>query len=154
MTRAAKAEQVIANVEQARQALVKAQVELHIVRSQRKILCSCGKRHSIAKLEVLVTHWYHEPHGCTGGDYWSEGEWQFVCPVDGTRNRLMFDDYRVEYEKRDSIGIAAEPTFKSIYRGLFAKSRDVYKDDDRSVAHYNNYYVDRHREQFELPRSP
>lgn len=141
-------------VDEARAKLATAESELRAVRARRKILCACGKRHAIGKLKLLVTHWYTAPHGCTGGDYWNEGEWQFACPVNDTaRNRLLFDDYGVEYDKRSVVGVAAEPTFKSIYRGLFASSANVY-DDDAGANFYNNYYADQHREQFELPAKP
>jgi hypothetical protein len=117
-------------------------------RSNRLILCSCGKRHAINKLELLVTHWYVEPYSCSGGDYWKEGEWRFSCPATGVRNRLMFDDYDLDWKDRDRVG--AEVCFKNIYRGLFKNSHNTYRDDETGKT-YNNYNVDRNRERFELP---
>lgn len=144
--------EAISAVENARSALHKAEADLTEVRQRRKILCSCGKRHAIGKLDLLVTHWYVEPYSCAGGDYWKEGEWQFICPVDGTRNRILFDDWSVDYEKRERIGVAAGPTFKNIYRGLFASSRVVRDDDGYKKSPWkNNYFVDQHRAAFELP---
>lgn len=140
-------------VKSARDTLAKAENDLREIRKRRAILCACEKKHAIGKLELLVTHWYTRPSGCTDGDYWTEGEWQFVCPVDGMRNRFMFDDYKVEYEKRGHVGVAAEPTFKTIYRGLFASSRDVY-DKSEGGGNFNNYYVDKNRKKFELPAMP
>lgn len=145
---------VIADVDRARAALAKAETNLGDVRKRRKIGCSCGKKHAIGTLELLITHWYVSPYGCTDGDYWNEGEWQFVCPSSGARNRLMFDDYSVKYEDRGKVSVAAEPTFKRIYRGLFASRRDVYKDDDPTKLHFNNDYVDNRRKLFELPEKP
>lgn len=144
---------VHAAVEKARVALADAEAALREVRKRRTILCSCGKRHAIGKLALIVTHWYVQPHGCTEGDYWNEGEWRFVCPTTNVQNRLLFDDYVVEYEKRSHVGVAAEPTFKSIYRGLFASSKDVreHSRERGETATFNNYDVDKHRARFELP---
>lgn len=48
----------------------------------------CGALHAIKDLTYIQTHWYVSPHGCTGGDYWNEGEGAFVCPSCNHRNRL------------------------------------------------------------------
>lgn len=129
--------------------LTAAKQQLAALRASRRILCSCGKRHAIAKLELLIEHFYTEPHGCSGGDYWSPGEWQFVCPNTNVRNRLLFHDYDVDYKQRGTIGVAAEPTFEFLYRGLFASSRNTHQDETTPTK--NNYFVDEHRKQFELP---
>ena len=50
------------------------------IKSRRMITClHCQKRTSLPKAIVIRTHWYTEPHGCTGGDYWNFGEYRFVC---------------------------------------------------------------------------
>lgn len=139
-------------IKNAQETLARAEKDLRDVRARRTILCSCGKHHAIGKLALIVTHWYTPPHGCSGGAYWNEGEWQFTCPISGRRNRFLFSDFGVEYDKRDVVGVAAEPTFKSIYRGLFAAKADDY--DNTPAPAYNNYYVDEHRKKFELPEKP
>ena len=48
----------------------------------------CGKKTQIGKLTYIQTHWYVQPHGCNGGDYWKQGEGQFDCPKCGANNRL------------------------------------------------------------------
>lgn len=48
----------------------------------------CGGFSRVGDLTFIQTHFYIEPHGCTGGDYWRAGEGQFVCPLCGHRNRL------------------------------------------------------------------
>lgn len=134
-------------------------------RASRTIFCACGEAHAIKDLTVRVTHWYTEPHGCTDGDYWTEGEWQFLCPGSksepplapkGAINRILFDDWGVDYKQRDTIGVAAEPTFKSLYRHLFKERVEVH--DRNRVPHdsywVNNRYVDDHRAAFELPEKP
>lgn len=141
-------------VEQAWAAVAEATRALNDERARRRILCSCKKYHAINKLELLVTHWYVEPCGCSGGDYWREGEWQFVCPSTGMRNRLLFDDYGVDWGERNRTASAAVPAFKQLYRGLFASRRDVYESDGADYPWVNNYYVDKHRARFELPEKP
>ncbi len=121
------------------------------VRSRRKILCSCGRRHAIKDLSLIVTHWYVQPHGCTGGDYWLEGEWQFHCPDTGMRNRLLFHDTHLEYEDRRTVGKAAEATFKTLYRNLFKERSDEYEDRPTTYAFHNNFDVEKNRAKFELP---
>ena len=48
----------------------------------------CGQALEIGELEYIQTHWYTSPHGCSGGDYWNQGEGQFICPHCGHCNRL------------------------------------------------------------------
>jgi transcription initiation factor IIE alpha subunit len=48
----------------------------------------CGKRFQIRNLTYIQTHFYISPWGCTGGDFWKEGEGQFDCPKCGYKNRL------------------------------------------------------------------
>jgi len=115
-------------------------------------LCCCGKYHAIKTLDLIVTHWYVRPHGCSGGDYWNEGEWNFICP-EGVNNRLLFNDYDVDYTKRDDHKVAAEPAFKRLYRGLFKSSTDEHKEHSGRPNNINNY-VDDNRKRFELPEKP
>jgi hypothetical protein len=48
----------------------------------------CGSRFQIGTLTFIQTHYYISPWGCTGGDFWKEGEGAFECPKCGYRNRL------------------------------------------------------------------
>lgn len=144
-------EKALEAVERARAELARAEAALRDIRARRMILCGCGATHAIGELRLRVQYWYEGPHGCTGGDQWHEGEWQFVCPVDGVVERLLFDDCGVEYFNRRKIGIAAEPTFKHLYVGLFASRVEVRQHRSGAEPWRNNYYVDRHRDYFELP---
>lgn len=144
-------------VAQAEAALKAARADRDFMRARRRITCacSCGKAYAIGRLHLIVTHFYIEPHGCTGGDYWKEGEWQFVCPTSGIINRLLFDDYHVDWKKRDCIDIAAEPTFKHLYpRHLWGSFEKVH---NRAIARdcwINCFDVDLSRRRFELPEKP
>ena len=117
---------------------------------KRKIKCkSCDNMHEIGSLEVIQTHWYTEPYGCTSGDYWSAGELQFICPDTKVRNRLLFFNYDVIYDKRHDYDYDPDAQFKRMYKHLFKKVIDTYdKDSD------NNWviceYVDKHRKRFGL----
>jgi len=112
------------------------------------IKCCCGKMHAIKNLDLIVTHFYISPYSCSGGDYWKEGEWNFGGPC-GVRNRLLFNDYGVDWQQRGTVGEAAEPTFKNLYRYLFKSTYDEHKEGPHGGQ--NNYYVDKHRRRFELP---
>lgn len=48
----------------------------------------CGAYTSIKDLVYIQTHWYTPPYGCTGGDYWSQGEGKWICPECQHVNRL------------------------------------------------------------------
>lgn len=118
-------------------------------RANQQIKCCCGKYHAVKNCALIVTHWYVKPYSCSGGDYWVSGEWNFIGPC-GVRNRLLFDDYGVEYNKRDEIGIAAEPTFKYNYPAeLWRSIENEY--GDKSDTNNINKYVDNHRKRFGLP---
>ena len=57
--------------------------------AQIRIDCPvCAVPFPIMESEYIQTHWYTEPYGCTGGDYWSEGEGNCVCPNCESRLRL------------------------------------------------------------------
>lgn len=66
--------------------------QLDEIKARKTLKCQkCGKRTQVKKLTLIQTHWYVRPYGCTGGDYWNEGEKQFDCPKCGFRNRDYFD---------------------------------------------------------------
>jgi DNA-directed RNA polymerase subunit RPC12/RpoP len=70
--------------------------EIDAAKSRKRVACNhCGKRSVVGRLTYIQTHWYREPYGCTGGDYWSAGEGRFACPHCGYENRLI---YRPEIE--------------------------------------------------------
>ena len=76
--------------------LEKAEKDLADRRASRRILCRCGKKHAIKDLHLIKTNWYVGSYSCSGGDYYDEGEFNFVGPC-GVRNRLLFDDYSVDW---------------------------------------------------------
>ena len=108
----------------------------------------CNKHHPINALTAIQTHFYVPPRGHTEGDYWSEGELQFVCPKTGIINRLLFDNNDVPYDKRSHFEHNPEEQFKRAYKQLFSTINDVHeKTADNWV---NNFYVDEHRAKFGL----
>jgi hypothetical protein len=48
----------------------------------------CGKVAKVEDSRFIQTHWYVEPFGCGGGDYYQAGEGVAVCPNCGRENRL------------------------------------------------------------------
>jgi hypothetical protein len=67
----------------------------------------------INSLKYIQTHWYVRPHGCTGGDYWNQGEW--VCGDTSCQhiNRLYQSD------------IYGHPEVVAL-KGLFKTVEDTY----------------------------
>lgn len=55
----------------------------------------CGTLSMIGDLTFIQTKYYIRPSGCAGGDYWDDGEGQFICPNCGHRNRL-YDRKKIE----------------------------------------------------------
>ncbi len=120
---------------------------------RRTIRCSCGHPHKIGDLKVIQTHWYTEPFGCTEGDYWSEGELQFVCPETSIVNRLLFDNPEVPYDKRRDYCNNPEEQFKRQYKHLFKEVVDSYDKAKLLIDFHrfaNNHYVDENRRKFGL----
>jgi hypothetical protein len=117
--------------------------------SRRTIKCdSCEDSHKIKDVVAIQTHWYTSPQGCTGGDYWSEGELNFVCPETGVRNRLLFNNYDVSWEERKHYKNDPEEQFKMTYKDLFKEVVKTYEKNDPEFV--NNHYVDRNRKKFGL----
>lgn len=122
--------------------------------AKRKIKCAaCKQMHEIGELHAIQTHWYVRPHGCMGGDYWKEGELQFVCPDTSLVNRLLFETHDVPYKLLSHFDHNPQEQFKRNYKKLFKKveeehSREAY--GGRPGAYVNNYYVDAHRKKFGL----
>lgn len=87
--------QVLKDIEQLKARRAELEKELHEATGRVFVKCEdnnygkgCGRKSRLRNLTYIATHWYTEPYGCTGGDYWSEGEGQFDCPHCGHRNRL------------------------------------------------------------------
>lgn len=50
------------------------------VQAQTVVMCSkCKRGREIKDIDYIQTHFYIEPSGCTGGDYWNEGEGRWQC---------------------------------------------------------------------------
>ncbi len=73
--------------------------ELDKVLPNKQFSCRCGRRSQIKHVSVISVMFYTEPHGCTGGDYWSFSEYWIVCPKcnDYTRGYDL-----MSYDKKDS----------------------------------------------------
>jgi len=119
--------------------------------SQKTIRCmSCYGHHQVGSLDAIATHWYVSPSGCTEGDYWVEGEWHFVCPKTGVRNRLLFNVSGEEEQNK----VDAEGVFKRLFRGAFKSMGKVYERGglDKPIYQWvNNYHVDQNRLSYGLP---
>ncbi len=124
--------------------------EIDVRNKNRTIRCNgCEDSHKIGDLAAIQTHWYTPPRGCTEGDYWGEGELQFICPETGIINRLLFNNYDVPWEERGKYSNNPGEQFKRNYKKLFREVKDSYGETIPGKW-VNNFYVDQNREQFGL----
>lgn len=119
-------------------------------RGRKKFQCGCcHAMHAIKDCDVIQTHWYTSPSGCTGGDYWNDGELQIICPATDHKNRVHFSSYyAVDYSLRNAYAHSADAQFKRLYKHLFKSVIDDYDKDQRSWVNLN--YFDEHRARFDL----
>jgi hypothetical protein len=123
--------------------------QLDLARSRLRFDCGCGKRHAIKDCVLIQSHWYEDPHGCTGGDTWHTGEMAIICPDTDHKNRLFFDSKnKVDYEHRNWYDYSAELQFRRLYLHLFKDVVDDYDKDRRSW--WINRYFDNNRKRFGL----
>jgi hypothetical protein len=84
---------------------------------KKQIPCaSCKRRCLISSTTLYQTHWHIPPRGCSGGDYWKEGECQFICKHCNVVNRLLADAEK-------------ENVFKSKYSTLFKEVVKTHDDE-------------------------
>lgn len=115
--------------------------------ARKRFKCGCGSYHSIKDCEVIQTHWYVRPYGCTGGDYWNQGELKIICPKTGLRNRVLFETIEeVPWDKRNELKYSPERQFRYAYVDLFKKVIEDYEEDKGET--YNNYYFDKNWRKF------
>lgn len=104
-------------------ALEAAKRELKDKRSQAQIrCCRCHSEYPIATQTYIQTHWYTPPRGCTGGDYWNQGEAQWSCPSCGFFNRFHdadAPDWSKDFKRPEIVAL----------KGMFRRVEDRY---DRS----------------------
>lgn len=119
-------------------------------RSLKRFQCDhCNSTHAIKDCDVIQSHWYERPYGCTGGDNWWEGELQIICPVTDKKSRVLFNiPYDLTYDKRNEYQYSAEKQFKRLYKHLFKSVIKDYKEDQRPWS--NSFYFDNNRKRFGL----
>lgn len=111
---------------------------------EEEIPCAACKRGCrIADLTLYQTYWHVPPRGCCEGDYWKEGECQFVCPHCDTANRLLFE---TTWDTRLLDNVSRKNNlFERCYRCNFKEVVDVY-DREEKPSHKgkwtNNYWID------------
>lgn len=125
------------------------QDKLEEAKAKLSIKCqSCLKYHRIKDLVVIQTHWFIPPSGCTEGAYWKQGELHFICPNNKVRNRILFNNSDVEWDKREELKHNPANQFHITYKYLF---KEVLKEfEDHIGSSVNNYYIDENRKKFDL----
>lgn len=121
-------------------------IKLSKIRSNKSFRCGCGKMHKIKDCSVIQAHEYVSPHGCSGGDYWREIEIQVICPETDNKNRFLFNNHDVDWDKRGYYDYNPQMQFKRIYLKLFKEIINDFGEDNR--CYWNNSYVDTNREKF------
>lgn len=115
------------------------------------IQCNCGSYHKIRQLKAIQSYYYTEPHGCTGGDYWSQTTLSFLCPKDESyEQRLLFDNYDVRWELLHHFDHDPEMQFRHWYKELFREVVDGRDKEYSRMGSINSYYVDKNRKKFGL----
>lgn len=92
--------------------------EIAVARGRKTVQCNhCKKRTPVKRLTYIQEHYYVEPYGCTGGDYWKQSEGRFLCPFCNYENRLIYrpeivalKPYFGELVKRYEKGLSARRT--------------------------------------------
>lgn len=112
---------------------------------RKAIDCVCEKRHAFADLDKIIVQRYQEPYGCTGGAYWYDGEWNYICPNLQKRVRILFFGNRelgIDYQQAKEL----EKSFKRIYADSWKCERRVeYREKWGEVPgkdFFNNSAVD------------
>ncbi len=87
--------------------LKRVQEELLHLKKRQTITCnSCKAKPKLDSIILQVIQYYVSPHGCTGGDYWTEGdspEFNVTCEC-GAKTR--YHDYdRTDWQKPKPISI-------------------------------------------------
>ena len=77
------------SLEKTRAKLEKLEHQRAVALAKTQVVCgTCKKPTTVQDVDYIQTHWYVPPSGCTEGDYWNEGEGQFMCPACDAVNRL------------------------------------------------------------------
>lgn len=112
---------------------------------RKTIECVCGGEHRFADLEKIIIQHYREPYGCTGGDYWYDGEWNYVCPVKNKRVRILFcgnAELNIDWEAAQKL----EARFHRLYRNAWkAEKRVEHEESFVSVPgrdFFNNHAIE------------
>lgn len=72
---------------------------------------SCNKFSKLKDTDAVQKHYYIEPHGCTGGDYWVTNGVEWFCPKCNTKLKPHYkesDDWQTMSYRFKSITDANE----------------------------------------------
>lgn len=95
----------------AQEALEEAKLKLKRATGARRWKCpSCRVWSRLDSLEVEVVNFYVVPHGCSEGDYWTEGsqpDFHVACPVCGVKTCIyhLLDGYDLIERARERYAL-------------------------------------------------
>jgi uncharacterized Zn finger protein (UPF0148 family) len=102
--------------------------KLSKLKAKTEVVCSkCKTAHEIKDLLYIKTHWYTEPSGCTGGDYWTEGEGQTTCPACNVRIRFLCLDRTSDHK-----------TIEHPFRRMQSEFKEVVDNYDKQTTKFVN----------------
>jgi len=82
-------------IERDEKQLLKLQKRLQVLKGRQTIKCNaCGHENELNSLTLEVEYYYVEPYGCSGGDYWTDGDapaYNITCPICLTKKRYTED---------------------------------------------------------------
>jgi hypothetical protein len=126
-------------------------LEMVAERARKTFVCvACkGGTHAIQDCTAIQTHYYVEPSGCMGGDYWVLGDIHIVCPNSNVKIHPTFEGtYRHTIEKFKGQEVSFRRSFMGLYGDLFKEVLQDYGSDNR--LRLMSAYFDANHKYFEL----
>ena len=88
--------------------------ERNVLRSRKLVKCpKCEKGTQLSKAILIRKYHYIPPRGCTGGDYNTFGEYQYLCLKCGKLNRAYVGSWdRIDYHEGNKFDNMTEKSLK------------------------------------------
>lgn len=97
-------------------------------KKNRKVACgNCSKLMRIGALDITDVYGYIRPSGCTGGDYWTHGYYEFKCPH--CKGMYRLGKMSFEYKEEDGEMYLRQELYKWIH--LNSHHAKSYKIENR-----------------------
>jgi hypothetical protein len=124
--------------------------EIKELRANKTIKCLCGKYHKIKDMDIIIPQRWHRGYSYEDGYNEDVGLFAVCAKNPELANRLLFDDYSIDYYKRDVYKYNAKMQFATLYQHLF---KSIVRIDEDKVPYKrwgNNEYIDKNHKKFEI----